>query len=74
GLQLVHAPIDRLAGSTPVVLLDDGEHGGLEVAPALTLLSRGGAAIVIVNAAAEPYTSYAIRIGPAGDFSSVRQD
>ncbi len=74
GLQLVRAPIDRLAGTDPVVLLDDGEHGGLEVAPAISVLSRGGAAVVIVNAAAEPYTSYAIRIDPSGEFRAVRQD
>ena len=74
GLQMVLAPIDRLAATEPVVLIDDGEHGGLEIAPTVRVFSRGPAGVVLVNALAEPYTSYAIRVDPTGAYASVHTD
>jgi hypothetical protein len=74
GLQMVFAPIDRLANTEPIVVMDDGEHGGIELAPAVSVFSRASTGIIVVNAAREPYTSYAIRVAASGEFSAVHTD
>jgi hypothetical protein len=74
GLQMVLAPIDRIANTDPVVLIDDGEHGGVELAPAVNVFSRASTGVILVNTSAEPYTSYAIRVAPNGEFSAIHTD
>jgi hypothetical protein len=68
GLVAVYAPVTDLARTDRRVVLDDGDHGGLDIDPRIQIFVRGAAAIALVSATAEPFPTYAIRFDAQGNF------